>query len=465
MKNLLAALVLFLGLAPSARAAAITAGQNITSASAGNIRPAGPDAYSGNLVNEAGLSYSSTYLLDMAQYNAREVSVQVVFSTITPPSVAFTDGRQSVGSMTVISYADLKAASATIQVAVTNNFFGATLPVLTFANCRLTMGKDYVRGATKLATAQNLAAAITACNSSIAAAAAPSGVVYATATAGSYANAYAFTSNNSSITVSASKMSGGADNAVLTIGGTALTQGTNWTAATSNAATANSIAVAINAATSLAIFASSTTGTAIVYTTSTFNGAAYNYAYTSSSPTALSVSGSAMNSGANPGDVLNSKTITATAATGLTPGQAILYQIGSTPAIGGLTTGTTYYAAPVGTNAFKLALYSTSAVAGIPASDFVTITSTNSGTTVHTYTLLPSPWGALTGTYIWQVSNDAATWSTAPSTGTVTISATAVGSPLSTNWGVLGYRYLRLNYTAPALGTLALQVPVYLKKD
>lgn len=465
MKKLLASLVLLVGLAPLAHAwpnTAITAGQNITSASAGNIRPAGPDAYSGNLVNEAGLSYSSTYLLDMAQYNAREVSVQVVFSTITPASVAFTDGRQSVGSMTVISYADLKSASAVDHVTLSNqNLSGATLTV---GNSVLLFGRDWLRGSTTHATAVNLAAAITLADSRIATIASGS-IVYATATAGSYANSLAVVSNNSNMVVNTATFLGGADNAVLTIGGIALTQGTNWTAATSNAATANSIAVAINAATSLSIFASSATGSAIVYTTSTLNGAAYNYAYTSSSPTALSVSGSAMQLGATPGDVLNGKTITATAATGLTPGQAILYQVGSTPALGGLTTGTTYYAAPVGTNAFKLALYSTSAVAGIPAGDFVTITSTNSGTTAHTYTLLPSPWGALTGTYIWQVSNDAATWSTAPSTGTVTISATVVGSPLSTNWGVLGYRYLRLNYTAPALGTLALQVPVYLKKD
>ncbi len=125
-----------------------------------------------------------------------------------------------------------------------------------------------------------------------------------------------------------------------------------------------------------------------------------------------------------------------------------------------------HYAVPVGNNAFKLSTVLASAIAGAPTTDFVTVTSTNSGTTVHTYTLLPSTWSASgTGTFIWQVSNDATNWSTAPSTGTVTASGASVSSPLSINWGVLGYRYLRLNYTAPALGVLALQVPVYLKKD
>ncbi len=456
-------------IAARAYGAPITLGQSITSASAGQILPAGPGAYSGYLVNEPGLAYSNTYLLDMAQYNAREVSLAAIFSTVTYTSPTVSDGHESSGTITVVDYASLSAAAATIQVTVTTNNFGATLPTLTFWNCAVKMGQDYSRGATRNITAANLATAIHSCNSNISAAA-TANVVYATATAGSYANSYAFTSNNSSVTVSAARMSGGRDNAVLTINGTALTQGTNYSAVTSSAVTAGNLATAIAANTTLAatLSVSSNSGSAygVIVLTSKFNGTAYNYAINSSTPTALTVKdGSLLIGGTNSGFTLGSKKITASAA-GMTLGLPFLYAIGTNPAIGGLTTGTTYYAVPAGGTNFFFAKYSSSAVAGLSA-DYATVTSTNSGTTQHAYTLAPLGWAAGSASYILQTSNDNATWATAPSTGTVTITTTAFSSPLATNFGALGYRYLRLNFTGPSGGggAMVLQVPVYLKQE
>ncbi len=460
MKNTLVALVLLLGLAPCAHAAAITAGQNITSASAGAIRPAGPGAYSGNLVNETGLAYSNTFLLDMAQYNAREVSAQAVFSTVNYTSPSVSDGSESTASVRVISVTGLSSATATNQVTVATNAFGS-LPTLVVQNCSLKMGRDYVRGATRNATATNLAAAIQACVPAISATASGN-VIYATAAYGSYANAYAFTSDNSSITVASALMTGGADNACLTINGTALCNNSSWYAGASTTTAVLSLGNAIaNAGLSLSTKAAGVTG--IIYTTSTLNGTAYNYTLASSSPTVLSVSQAVFSNGTNSGFTLNSQKLVASAASGLTLGLPVLYAVGSNPALGGLTTGTTYFAVPYSATGFYLAKYSSSAVAGL-SSDYVTVTSTASGTTNHTYPFVPLAWSG-SATYLWQTSNDNSNWSTAPSTGTVTITSSTTNSPLSINWGVLGYRYLRLNFTAQTTGGLSLVVPVYLKQD
>ncbi len=449
-------------LAARAYGAPITLGTTITSASAGQIYPAGPGAYAGNLINEAGLAYSNTYLLDMAQYNAREVSVVSVFSTVTYTSPTVSDGSESTASVRVISTTGLSSATATDQITVTTNNF-VTYPTVTIRNCSLLMGRDWLRGATRNATAANLATAIHACAPEILASA-TANVIYTTATYGSYANAYAFASDNSSVTVAASLMSGGADNACVTINGTSLCNQRDWQAGASTTTAVLSLGNAIaNASLSLSTRAVGSLG--VIYTTSTFNGTAYNYTLTTSSPTVLSVSQAVYTGGLNSGFTLGSKKIVASAA-GMTLGLPFLYAIGANPAIGGLTTGTTYYAVPAGGTSFFFAKYSTSAVAGLSA-DYATVTSTNSGFGAHTYTLAPLGWAAGSASYIWQTSNDNANWSTAPSTGTVTITTTAFSSPLATNFGVLGYRYLRLNFTAPSGGggAVALQVPVYLKQE
>ncbi len=459
MKRYLVLLVAALALATNASAAAITLGQSVTSASAGALVPAGPGAYSGNLVNEPGLAYSNTFLLDMAQYNAREVSLQAIFSTVTYTSPTATDGSESTASVRVISVTGLSSATATDNITVTTNVF-ASNPTITVRNCVLTMGKDFSKGATKQLTAANLATAIHACVPEISASAA-GGIVYATATYGSYANAYAFTSTSSSMTVSSALMSGGADNACLTINGTALCNNGSWSAGASTTTAVLSLGNAIaNAGLSLSTAASGNLG--VVYTTATLNGTAYNYTLVSSSPTVLSVSQAVYTNGANSGFTLGSAKIVGNTAI-LTRGLPILYAIGSNPAIGGLTTGTTYYAVPAGGTSFFLAKYSTSAVAGL-ASDYATVTSTNSGTTAHTYTIAPLAWAG-SATYVLQVSNDNTNYATAASTGTVTVTSSTTGSPLAINFGVLGYRYLRLNFTAQTSGGLSLVVPVYLKQD
>lgn len=426
------------------------------------ISPAQPGAgnsYSGYLVNQPALAYSNTYALDLSKYQASKASAQVLLSSVNFTSPTFTDGSQSTASVRVISVTGLSSAAATGQVTIvsTSSLGGAQIRL---NNNVLVNGADWFTGATTQLTAVSLAAALSKVPNISASAA--GGIAYATATYGSYANVYAFTSNNTSATVSGATLTGGADNAVLTIGGKTLTQGKDWQVGATTTTAVLSLGNAIaNASLSLSTAASGTTG--IIYTTSTLNGAAYNYTLVSSTPTALSVSQAVYTNGVNPGFALSGVKFTSSTSTGLSLALPILYAIGSNPAIGGLTTGTTYYVVPVGSTSFSLAKYSTSAVAGL-SSDYATVTSTNSGTTAHTYTIAPLAWAG-NATFVWQSSDDNTNWATAASTGTVTFSSSSANLNSLIDFGVYNFRYLRLNFTAPTSGAALLQVPMNIKQD
>lgn len=458
MKKIL--ILALLAWAPSAFAAAITAGQPVTGVSAGVIYPAGQSSYSGYLLNSLGLAYSNTYLIDMAQFEGSRISAQVLYSSVTFTTPTVSDGSESTASVRVISITGLSSATATDQVTVTTNVF-ASAPTLTVQNCTLTMGNQWQKGATLAATAANLAAAIHVCVPAISASSV-GGVIYATATYGSYANSYAFVSDNSSVTVATSRMIGGADNACLTINGTALCNNSQWVAGASTTTAVLSLGNAIaNASLSLSTVASGVLG--VIYTTSTLNGTAYNYTLATSSPTVLSVSQAGYTNGVNSGFTLNSRVLTSGSATALTLGLPVLYAVGSNPAIGGLTTGTTYYAVPSSANSFSLAKYSTSAVAGFSA-DYVTVTSTNSGTTAHTYSFVPLAWAG-TASFVWQSSNDNSNWGTVPLTTSVSFTSSTAATDAFYDFGFYNFRYMRFSFTAPTSGAASLVVPVNIKQD
>ena len=252
---------------------------------------------------------------------------------------------------------------------------------------------------------------------------------------------------------------------VLNIGGTLFTGGVSFTTVTSNNVTATSLASAINSS-SLGLTASASAN--IVYATSTINGAAYNYAMTTTTQAAMGVSGAKFVNGVTPGYTLGSGLFSGT-ATSFTLGVPVLWAIGANPAIGGLTTGTTYYAVPVGSNAFQLAKYSTSAVAGVPASDFITVTSSSTQllTSEHTYTVAPAVWNGGAATFVWQSSDDNTNFWTAASTGTVTVYSTTTATTLPIDFSSYNYRYLRLKYVSPALGFGGVNIvaPVNVKQD
>lgn len=407
--------------------------------------------YNAQLVNETALAYNNTYTLDIQSNGINALSAQAVYSSATVANVTFGDGRRSTGSFTVADYTALSSASAVNHITVASNtgLENATIivPGFTFRN-----SVDWAPGNTSSNTAVNIKNALS--QVPYLSVSAAGNVVYATATYGSYYNSFGMVSTNAGLQVFTPTFVGGRDNAIARINGVNLQQGREWTAATSNAATATSLASAINAASLLNTKLTAAAVGAVVTSTSTKNGALFNYLITSSTPTALTPSGVAMVNGITPAFTLGSTLFSATNGLSL----ALPVQYTGSPAIGGLTTATTYYAIPVNSSSFKLAKYSTSAVAGI---DLVVITSTNSSVSQNTYTLTPL---GITGipSFKWQVSNDNSNWSD------LFVSSVTMGStgtpyaipPTSSFWtfGYIGTRYLRLNAVAPTTGGISLVV-------
>lgn len=143
----------------------------------------------------------------------------------------------------------------------------------------------------------------------------------------------------------------------------------------------------------------------------------------------------------------------------LDTGLAVLYFNGST-AIGGLSSGTTYYVIKVDANSVKLATTSAQAV----ANDEIDITSVDTDGTAETYFLTPLDMGATNALAKWQVSNDGVTFKDHAASSVFISSATATTS-VAVDFSVVNYRYLNLAVTAPATGALVLDVNMYMKKN
>lgn len=407
------------------------------------------------LENEPALAYNNQYPIDLEANGVTSLSAQVTYGSATIANVTFVDGSASTGSFNVANFAALKSASASDHITVlsTSGLTGATiiLPGYVFTN-----GIDWATQATASATAISIKKALqTVPYLSVSTA---GSVVYATAAAGAYYNTIQLLSSNSSVTVATPFFTGGQDNATLGINGVLLRQGTNWSAATSNAVTASSIAAAINASPVLNTKIHAQAVGSVVTATSTFNGAVYNYLLTSSTQAALTPFASHMVGGDNAAFALGSSIFTTPNGGTLTKALPVLYT--GSPVIGGLATGTTYYPVPTTGNSFMLAKYSTSAVAGNV--DLVVITSTNTQihSSEHTYTLALLP---ITGTpsFKWQVSNDSVNWSDLQ-VSSVTVSSYSNPPALAIwSFGFIGTRYVRLNVIAPTTGGLYIRTQLF----
>ncbi len=432
------------------------------------VPPGGGNSYNGVLLNQNGIALSTAVTMDLAAFSASKVSAQVNSGTTTFTSPTFQDGSESTGSVKVISVTGLSSATATNQITIGTTAF-TTSVVLTIGNNTLTMGQQFLRATTSSGTAKNIAAAISLLPNLSASASAS--VVYATATYGSYANSIAFVSNNSSVTVATALMSGGSDNALLTIGTKTLTQGVDWVAGASTTTAVLSLGNAIaNAGLKLSTNAIGALG--VIVASSTLNGAVYNYALVSSTPTALSVFNPVMVGGITPTVLLSTPAaavFTSPSASGLTTGLAVLYSSTSLATIGGLLTGTTYYAVPINATQFELANCSSCAAPAL-LKDLVVVTSTNSQVGAHTYTLVPL---ALTGTasYTWQGSNDNANWNslyvTSLPSGSITAATLNVTATANSSWdfGFYNYRYMRLSVVGPTTGGILVNANVNIKQD
>lgn len=437
--------------------------------------------YVGPLVNESALAYNKTYVLDLNNTKVDMLSAQAVYSSATVASQTFTDGQVSTSAVTVVTNSALASAAATNSLTVlsTSSLSAATISI---AGVTLTNGVQWYTQASSAATATSIKTAInTYVPQLVANVTTPTNVVNISAiSSGTWGNGMTLSTSVSSITAGGASFSGGRDGATFALNNVSLIASRDFTVGASSAATANSLAGAINASTSLSAIVTSTAPLVcgltnpcgVVKITSLAVGTVSNYALFVSSYPALTIAGpvtidslgratGAMTGGANASWTINSPSITIannpfwprnpsqTAMVGL----PVLYSTG-TLAIGALTNQTTYYVIPVDANTIKLASSSSNAQAGTA----ITLTSSATPTTAHTYTLAPL---TITGTpsFKWQGSNDSSNWND------VAVSSVTFASPYTAaaslwDFGTVNYRYIRVNAIAPTTGGMALTVTV-----
>lgn len=412
---------------------------------------AGIIVYNANLVNETALAHDNTYVLDLQNNGVNSLSAQATYSSATITSASFGDGRQSTGSITVLSYAALVAAPAVDSITVVSNT-GLTGASLYLPGYVLAEGVDWRTQSTTSGTAESLRLAMA--QIPFLSVSRAGSVLYATAPAGSYYNGLQMVSSTpTALTVANATFAGGQDNAVVRINGVPFQQGLDFTASVDNGTTATSLKNAINANTALnGLIVASASG-ALITSTSTKNGTRYNLPMSSSKPSALSVSGINMVNGTNSAATLGSAVLHIPSH-GLSSALPVLYGA-PVGVLGGLADQTTYYVIPIGTDDLKLAASKVDAVAGTG----IVVTSTSTQLSANAFSLSPLAIGGVPS-FKWQASNDNVSW---VDLAVSSVSVTSYSNPAaSTIWsfGFIGTRYLRLNVVAPTTGGLGLNVRV-----
>jgi hypothetical protein len=414
--------------------------------------------YNQTLVNETALAYNNTYALDLgssplAWSNIDSLSMQAAYSSATISAVTFTDGTPSTATITISSYSALSAAkgSNTLTVVSTTVLSGSQFVL----NGRpFNEGDLWSKKASTTLTAVNITNAINADSEvdSIFSATNTANVVTITCRSSSTAcNNYTLTSSTpAALTAGAAKFKGGKNEGVLIIAGQALTNNTDFIAATSNAVTAKAISDAIQANSILASEIKSTwTAAGVVTATSAVVGAGIRYNMWSSSYTAMAPFAPQFYGGTASNIVTASSKLNI-AAHGFTTGLPVLYAKTAGTDPGALVSGTTYYVIKVDANNLKLASSQANAILGTAVS-IATQTAQGRGS----FSLTPL---AIAGTpaFKWQYSNDNSNW-VDMSVSSVTMTSLA---PATTVWdfGSITYRYIRLNVTAPTAGGISLVV-------
>lgn len=424
--------------------------------------------YVGNLVQDTAVCVDSTYDLNLNTANIDRLSFVATYSSAAwsaATSPTFTPGIKSTASITVNGYADLIATKGALTIAVmsaSTTTLRGTGVTINGERFYASPGGEWTPVLTATGNAVALAAVIDA--SANFDAVAVSTVVYATATvAGVYSNSWAIVTNSTASfrlnagTSLTSTFTGGRDNARLNVNGVRFTQGTDFTAATSNAVTAKAISDALMAnATLAALFTSTWNAGGIVASTA---NAAGTGAYTlfTSTPNALKLNNSASVfettfQGGSDSKISSTTDRLTLANHKLKTGCGVYLSTGGGTAPAGLADGTTYYPIVVDGNTVKLATTKANAVAG------TAIDITGTGVQGTTYTLNKI---GMTGTpsFVWQASNDGTNFVTyTPTAANVTVSSVTWSAAGSTGWdfGYVGYKILRLKYLSPTFGGLDL---------
>ncbi len=365
------------------------------------------------------------------------------------------------------SYTLVSSTPAAVSVGSAKFTGGLDAVNFTLNGLILRNGTDWFTGNSSTITAASIATAAT--GNGFTAATSSNVVTISCASSGTFCNTYTLTSSSAAaLLAGAAKFSGGINNAVLSFKGIALTEGTDFTAATSSAVTANNIATAINANAALSAIITSTAPLAcglarpcgVVFATSTAVGAGVNYSIWSSSQTALKPFAFAMKGG-TASAVLTASGALNIAHHGFTQGLPLLFTKTTGTPPQDLAANTTYYVVPVDANDFKLATTSAKAQAGTADVRLSTQTATGGGS----FTLTPL---VIAGTpsWKWQYSNDGTNWSDLTTTSAgVSVSSVTFSSPYtaaSTGWdlGFVNFQYIRLNVIAPTAGGLKIKAVI-----
>jgi len=408
-------------------------------------------AYSAYLVNDPKISVDSAYVLNTDANNLTYATAVATYDDGTPAAKTFTDGQISTGSITVKTLSALTTAYAsnTITVLSTSNLANAqcALPGYAFKQTI-----DWRVGASTSATAASIATAL----AKIPWLTVTRDFAVITITAkvpGSYYNTIPVSCNSANLSVATPYMTGGQDNAVITINGISLQHNLDWYVGTTSATAATSITSAINGNTALAALLTATANSptdGIVALASDVEGASMNFSLNSSSPAALTASGTAMTGGSDSAYATGS-TLIDIPAHGFNMGLPVLYTEGAAP-MTPLVDQTTYFISLVDANTIKLATTSARAVSGLG----VTITAVPAPS--NTYTLSPLASGGVSS-FKWEVSSDNVNWSDM-SVASVTISDYGT-LPLTSSWDLdTSSGYVRLSLIAPTAGALNLSVLV-----
>lgn len=395
-----------------------------------------------------------TQSIDVSRYGT--LGVQAVYSDGTPASHTLTSGAKQTATITVVSNStDLISAQASVMVSVrsTTNVTGDSVVLngIVFKE-----GTNWTSITSTSTAATNLKNVIDA-HPDFEATVSGSTVTVRYISTGTAGNGLPVTTTDSTnLAISASTFGSGINQHSVNINGTVLKEGIDFSANSSSRTTAGNLTTAINANATLSaqVVASSGTTSSVVTLTAVYPGN-LNY-YLNSSTSGFTTAGFIV--GVNPDISISDDIITKTNHA-LTTGLQVRYDTTSGSAPGGLTTGTTYFAIKLTENTYKLASSSTNAVAG------TAIDITSLPTTASTYTMTPP---ALTTTanngFYWQASNDNTTFTDLPPVTYSSVTYSSAGSTLW-NFSTFPWKYLRMVFTAPTRGAIAIAAKFYGREE
>ena len=423
------------------------------------------------MVNEV-LTSTRSFTIDTNLLRIDQLSAQIIYSSASPNTVTFTDGKPSTGTVTVSSLTGLTTTYANNSITVVSTT-GLTDHYLYFRGYPISLVDKVTT--TSTGTAVNIRnffnsyySDVVFCSTN-----APSAVVTCTATiTGVSPNSWTLTSSTpAAVSVSKGTFTGGYDNASFSIGGVTLQANRDFFPGGTTTTAATAIAAAINANGTLNRMVRAQSGANVVYTTTTFVGYGTRYDMTTSSRAVLAISSSTLLAGTGSDIVLNISSNVAPnqesllqfpaspyispsnaiyKATNWGMGQAVLFTQTS-GSFASLTNNATYYASNVTPAAFSLIDTATGAVAGLKLT-LSTQTQTGGGT----FVLTPL---AITGTFslAFQESNDGINYHQMTVTiGTTTTNAAftyATAYPPTSNllkFGDFLARYIRFLFSSPA---------------